>query len=75
MPLTGDSQVNKKAFRIAINSRKLARFYPLDREKTEKNMSAAAAAFVESSHSGPFKCRRNQGNPWRWQVSMQPRSR
>jgi hypothetical protein len=34
MPLTGDSQVNKKAFRIAINSRKLARFYPLDREKT-----------------------------------------
>jgi hypothetical protein len=34
MPLTGDSQVNKKAFRIAINSRKLARFHPLDREKT-----------------------------------------
>src|SRR5271167_4143657 len=34
MPLTGDSQVNKKAFRITINSRKLARFYPLDREKT-----------------------------------------
>ena len=34
MPLTGDSQVNKKAFRIAINSQKLARFHPLDREKT-----------------------------------------
>jgi hypothetical protein len=34
MPLTGDSQVNKKAFRIAINSRKMARFYPHDREKT-----------------------------------------
>ena len=36
MPLTGDSQVNKKAFGIAINSRKLARFHPLDREKTAK---------------------------------------
>jgi hypothetical protein len=35
MPLTGDGQVNKKAFRIAINSRQLARFHPLDREKTE----------------------------------------
>jgi hypothetical protein len=35
MPLTGDSQVNEKAFRIAINSRKLARFYPHDREKSE----------------------------------------
>jgi hypothetical protein len=34
MPLTGDSQVNEKAFRIAINSRKLARFYPHDREKS-----------------------------------------
>jgi len=34
MPLTGDGQVNKKAFRIAINSRQLARFHPLDREKT-----------------------------------------
>src|SRR6516225_9370567 len=39
MPLTGDSQVNKKAFRIAINSQKLARFYPLDREKTVKKVS------------------------------------
>ena len=38
MPLTGDGQVNKKAFRIAINSRKLARFHPLDREKTEKSV-------------------------------------
>src|ERR1700692_2126536 len=34
MPLTGDSQVNKKAFGIAINSRKVVRFHPLDREKT-----------------------------------------
>jgi len=39
MPLTGDGQVNKKAFRIAINSRQLARFHPLDREKTEKKDS------------------------------------
>jgi hypothetical protein len=42
MPLTGDSQVNKKAFRIAINSRKLARFHPLDREKTEKKKELSA---------------------------------
>jgi hypothetical protein len=35
MPLTVDGQVNKKAFRIAINSRQLARFHPLDREKTD----------------------------------------
>src|ERR1700704_4967749 len=34
MPLTGDSQVNKKAFGIAINSRKVVRFHPHDREKT-----------------------------------------
>jgi hypothetical protein len=38
MPLTGDGQVNKKAFRIAINSRQLARFHPLDREKTEEEV-------------------------------------
>jgi tripartite-type tricarboxylate transporter receptor subunit TctC len=39
MPLTGDSQVNEKAFRIAINSRKLARFYPHDREKSGKKLA------------------------------------
>jgi len=38
MPLTGDSQVNKKAFGIAINSQKVVRFHPLDREKTEKKL-------------------------------------
>jgi hypothetical protein len=52
MPLTGDSQVNKKAFRIAINSRKLARFHPLDREKTAKKKSLAEARPVPLSYEG-----------------------
>ena len=33
MPRTGDRHVNKKPFRIAINLRESARFYPLDLQK------------------------------------------
>ena len=50
MPLTGDGQVNKKAFRIAINSQKLARFYPLDREKTQKIDAFLALNQCKSQH-------------------------
>jgi hypothetical protein len=49
MPLTGDGQVNKKAFRIAINSRQLARFHPLDREKTEKKKGPFFAAELKEN--------------------------
>src|SRR6516162_7281535 len=48
MPLTGDGQVNKKAFRIAINSRQLARFHPLDREKTAKKQLHQIAVSIQS---------------------------
>jgi hypothetical protein len=34
MPPTGDRQVNEKPFRIAINLRESAPFYPLDLQKT-----------------------------------------
>jgi hypothetical protein len=34
MPPTGDQQVNEKPFRIAINLRESAPFYPLDLQKT-----------------------------------------
>jgi hypothetical protein len=35
MPRTRDCQVNENPFKIGVNSRNFARFYPLDREKIE----------------------------------------
>src|SRR5712691_6243424 len=35
MPPTGHRQVNEKPFKIAINSRESAPFYPLDLQKTD----------------------------------------
>jgi hypothetical protein len=55
MPLTGDGQVNKKAFRIAINSRQLARFHPLDREKTvQKQGRFVYAQLAKNSRENPL---------------------
>ena len=64
MPLTGDGQVNKKACRIAINSRQLARFHPLDREKTVffdvpiRNTLPVRLSELRL----PFSCRHGQRN-------------
>jgi hypothetical protein len=35
MPRTRDCQVNENPFKIGVNSRNFARFYPLDREKID----------------------------------------
>src|ERR1700680_2884185 len=47
---TGDRQVNEKPFRIAINLRESAPFYPLDLQKTEKK-EPAGSPLVASTKS------------------------
>ena len=52
MPRTGDRHVNKKPFRIAINLRESARFYPLDLQKIAKNKSKRQFDCIETT-AGP----------------------
>ena len=50
MPRTGDRHVNKKPFRIAINLRESARFYPLDLQKIVCKLGAGTPR--ESAKTG-----------------------
>src|ERR1700674_1972182 len=52
MPPTGHRQVNEKPFKIAINSRESAPFYPLDLQKTRKSLPASPTA--SSRRSGYY---------------------
>src|ERR1700674_4455038 len=44
MPPTGHRQVNEKPFKIAINSRESAPFYPLDLQKTQNSFGLVRRA-------------------------------
>jgi len=53
MPRTGDRHVNKKPFRIAINLRESARFYPLDLQKIAKKDAPGPAVHRPKTLQNP----------------------